>query len=204
MGGVEDSGLPAGVARALRAAERVGFSLVRGAGPGPSCCLPAAGRVLAVLAAGRPGGRFAELGTGVGAGAAWLASGMDATATLVTVEADPDRAALATEVLAGDDRITVLAGDAAVLIPPRAPFDLVFLDTRHPRPAALIDLLAPGGVLVVDDVTPVAALPADSPFRTGDPKRALFADRRLVATEIVLPDLANSVLVGVRRPSTSG
>jgi len=199
---VGDGELPPGVVRAAREARRVGFALARGAGPGPSCCLPATGRVLAVLAAARPGGRFAELGTGVGAGAAWLASGMDATATLVTVEADPERAATAAEVLAGDDRITVLVGDAAELVPPRAPFDLIFLDAGHPAPAALIPLLAPGGALVVDDVTPLAALPVDSPFRAHDPKRALFADPRLVSAEIVLPDLANSLLVGVRRSST--
>src|SRR3954471_19988626 len=107
MIGEDDRDQPAAVIRALRAAERVGFAVRRGAGPGPSCCLPAAGRVLAMLAAQHPGGRLAELGTGVGVGAAWLAWGMDPTATLVTVEADPQRAAVAAEVLGGDDRITV-------------------------------------------------------------------------------------------------
>jgi hypothetical protein len=48
-------------------------------------------------------------------------------------------------------------------------------------------------------VTPVLALPAGSPFREHDPKRAQWAaDGRLVWTEVVLPDLANSLLVGTR------
>jgi hypothetical protein len=59
MAGDGNGGLPAGVVRAVRAAERVGFALARGAGPGPSCCLPDAGRVLAVLAAARPARRLA-------------------------------------------------------------------------------------------------------------------------------------------------
>jgi predicted O-methyltransferase YrrM len=146
----------------------------------------------------RPGGRFAEVGTGVGAGAAWMSWAMDAMSRLVTVELDADRAAVAADVLRGDDRVEVIEGDAAVELPPRAPFDVVFLDGLHPDPASLIDLLAVGGALVADDVTPLRALPADSPFRGHDPKRDLFADPRLVSTEVVLPDLANSLLVGVR------
>jgi hypothetical protein len=52
---------------------------------------------------------------------------------------------------------------------------------------------------VMDDVTPVRALPADSPLRQSDPKRELFAgEERLTWTEVVLPDLANSLLVGTR------
>jgi predicted O-methyltransferase YrrM len=188
------------VVRAEAAARRHGFALTRDEGPGPSCSSPAAGRVLAVLAAQRPGARIAEIGTGVGMGAAWLSAGMDAASTLVTVEVDAGRAAVAAEVLGGDERITVVAGDARDELPGRAPFDLLFLDGGHPEPAALIDLLAPAGTLVVDDVTPVAALPPDSPFRTRDPKRELFADPRLVSVEVVLPDLANSLLVGVRVP----
>ena len=51
----------------------------------------------------------------------------------------------------------------------------------------------------MDDVTPVAALPPDSPLKNHDPKRNLFAgDRHLLWTEVVLPDLRNSLLVGAR------
>jgi len=48
-------------------------------------------------------------------------------------------------------------------------------------------------------VTPVRALPPDSPWRAGDPKRRMFAgEARLAWTEVVLPDLENSLLVGAR------
>jgi hypothetical protein len=47
---------------------------------------------------------------------------------------------------------------------------------------------------------PWESLPADSPYRTGeDPKREFFfGDPRLVSTEVVLPDLRNTLLVGTR------
>jgi hypothetical protein len=52
----------------------------------------------------------------------------------------------------------------------------------------------------MDDLTPVLALPADSPLRQSDIKRSLLAGQdSLTWTEVVLPDLANSLLVGTRR-----
>jgi predicted O-methyltransferase YrrM len=82
----------------------------------------------------------------------------------------------------------------------RAPFDLLFTDGGGGYDdAALADLLRIGGRLVVDDVTPQKVLPPDSSFLTHDPKRRLFFDdHRLISTEVVLPDLENSLLVGTR------
>jgi hypothetical protein len=51
---------------------------------------------------------------------------------------------------------------------------------------------------VNDDVTPVDLLPPDSPYLTHDPKRDYFDNPRLIAAEVVLPDLRNSLLVGTR------
>jgi hypothetical protein len=48
--------------------------------------------------------------------------------------------------------------------------------------AALVDLIRVGGRIVMDDVTPQRALPADSPFRREDSKRRFFfGDPRLVS-----------------------
>jgi hypothetical protein len=56
-----------------------------------------------------------------------------------------------------------------------------------------------GGRIVFDDVTPVLALPPDSPLRGTDVKRQFFStDSRLISAEVVLPDLQNSLLVGTR------
>ncbi|HYS32990.1 MAG TPA: class I SAM-dependent methyltransferase [Streptosporangiaceae bacterium] len=194
------------VAQANALARHVGFALTKqeagGDGSAPSCCLPGVGRVLAVLASGCHGGRIGEIGTGVGVGSAWMASAMPADCTLVTVEIDRDRAAHATSLLASDGRVRVLTGDAGELIPTCAPYDLLFADGGRPDRAgyaALVDLLLIGGQLVADDVTPLATTPAGSPVLASDVKRNFFfGEPRLVSTEIVLPDLRNSLLIGTR------
>src|SRR5450631_3211752 len=79
------------------AASRVAEAACFGADGGVSSCLPEAGAILAALAASRVGGRIAEIGTAFGVGAAWLLSGMDSSASLVTVEVDDHRATAALE-----------------------------------------------------------------------------------------------------------
>lgn len=168
----------------------------------PTASLPGTGRFLAMLAAGCSAGRIAELGTGTGIGTAWMASAMPGDCTLVTAELDRDRAAVAAEVLAADRRVQVLTGDAMTVLTPLAPFDLIFSDGGMRDAAgfaALVGMLRPGGHIVLDDVTPMALLPADSPLRKTDFKRDVFAaEARLVSAEVVLPDLENSLLVGTR------
>jgi len=197
-------GTPELVARAVAAARRVGFP-VTADDPGRSrgsASLPDTGRFLAVLAAGCTAGRIAECGTGTGIGAAWMASAMPSACTLVTTELDAARAEAAAQVLTEDSQVRVLTGDWRTLLPPLAPYDLIFADSGvrdHHDFGALVGMLAPGGRIVMDDVTPVLALPPDSPFRDRDPKRGLFeSDDRLVWTEVVLPSLRDSLLVGTR------
>lgn len=193
--------LPTLVRQAHEVARRAGFPLTREeAGEGvASASLPGVGRFLAVLAAGCTGGRIGELGTGVGIGTAWMASAMPAGCELITVEVDQQLAAAARELFADDLRMEVITGDGFAVLADRAPFDLLFADGGAPDRAALVDLLRIGGRLVNDDVTPQRTLPSSSPLRTDDPKRQFFFnDSRLVSTEVVLPDLQNSLLVGTR------
>lgn len=192
------------VARARAGARAAGFALSREeAGPGrASACLPGVGRFLAVLAAGCVGGRIGELGTGAGVGAAWLASAMPDDCGLVTAEIDEGLAEVARGLLAADRRVEVVTGDAWRALSERGPFDLLFADggVRDGRAfGTLVGLLRLGGRIVMDDVTPVRALAADSPLRGRDVKREFFeGEPRLVWTEVVLPDLENSLLVGTR------
>ncbi len=204
------------VLRAQQLALQAGFPLTRqqarqpGTGlPQPSACLPGVGRFLAVLAAGcaggigsgTGGGVIGELGTGVGIGAAWMASAMPAGCRLITAEIDEARAAAARQLFAADHRVEVIRGDATTALAEHGPFDLVFADCGirdGDAFADVIDLLRLGGRVVMDDVTPQAALAADSPYLADDAKRGFFANPRLISAEVVLPDLANSLLVGTR------
>jgi predicted O-methyltransferase YrrM len=111
--------------------------------------IPEVQRLLAILSAGR---RVAEIGTAFGEGAAAIA---ETAASLVTVERDEERAALAADRLAGFANVELLVGDWRELLPPRAPFDLVFLDGgRAKTEVASLELVRPGGLLVMDDLTP--------------------------------------------------
>jgi predicted O-methyltransferase YrrM len=194
--------LPDQVLRAQRLAEAVGFPLTREqAGPGQaSACLPGVGRFLATLAAGCGGGLIAELGTGVGIGTAWLSGAMPADCRLVTAEIDERLAATARELFTADRRVDVVTGDALAVVRDRGPFDLIFADCGVRDDAqfdALVDRLAIGGRIVMDDLTPAAATSAAAAV-SDDAKRRFFASARLVSTEVVLPDLRNSLLVGTR------
>ncbi|WP_371578766.1 O-methyltransferase [Streptomyces sp. NBC_01314] len=129
----------------------------------PTPALPE-GSLLATLAATRPGGRILELGTGVGEGTAWLLGGMNATATLVTVELDDSVQAVARKRFGGDERITFVTGDGGRWLDEfdGVPFDLVFADTwpgKFTHLDAALNLVAPGGAYVVDDLTPVPGRP---------------------------------------------
>jgi predicted O-methyltransferase YrrM len=148
--------------------------------------------VLRVLAAGRD---VAEMGTAYGETAAVVA---ETARSVVTVERDPERAAIARERLAGFDNVELLEGDVYDELRDRGPFGLVFVDggLRPVDPArweAILALVEPGGILFKDDMTP--GRPVE-----GDEVREFFLrDPRLVATEIlVTPEMAAIVAVKLR------
>ena len=123
-----------------------------------------------------------EIGAGCGVGAAWILSTLAPAVPFVTVELDKARAAAVAELLAEDEQARVLHGDWREVLPPEAPFDLLFADgggqATKTNPA-LLDLLAPGGTLVLDDLTPGREGP--------DPVRELWLGHpRLAAIELQL------------------
>jgi len=154
--------------------------------------IPEVQRLVATLVASKPGGRIAEIGTSYGDGARAIVAALPAGATFVTVELDPDRAAQAREALAGT-QAEVLEGDWREHLPQRAPFDAVFADGGVGYDE-VVDLLAPGGIVVKDDLTPGRPIEGDAT------REALLLDPRLEATEIlVTPQMA--CIVAVRRSS---
>jgi predicted O-methyltransferase YrrM len=153
---------------------------------GGGSSIPAVQALLRVLAAGRD---VAELGTAFGDGAAALA---ETARSVVTVELDPARAALARDRLSGFDNVEALQGDCYDLLRGRGPFGLVFADGGAYDWEFIVALLEPGGILVKDDLTPGRQV-------DGDPVREfLLRDRRLAAAEI-LTTPASAAIVAVRR-----
>jgi predicted O-methyltransferase YrrM len=154
---------------------------------GGGSSLPEVRRLLAVLASGR---RCAEVGTAFGEGAAAIAS---TASSLVTVERDPERAAIARTRLRTVRNVELLVGEWRDELPQRGPFEFVFFDGgRLDEAPDAVDLVAPGGLLLKDDLTPGRPI-------AGDPVRELlFEHPELVAAE-VLTTPSTSAIVAVRR-----
>ena len=165
MTGVDDSptGRPPALAGILAEAADRDFVL---------SCEARTGSLLATLAAAKPGGRLLELGTGVGAGTAWLLVGADAAARLTTVELDPAVQAVAAEHLGTDPRVTFVIADADEWLSTYdgEPFDLAFVDCvpgKFHRMDEVVALLRPGGFYVGDDLLPQQGWPAEHHDRVG-------------------------------------
>jgi predicted O-methyltransferase YrrM len=153
-------------------------------------------RLLAALVASKPGGRIAEIGTAFGDGALAITAALASDASFVTVEPDPERFADAQTALAGT-RAELINARWQEVLSARGPFDFVFLDGGGrdeivESVPALIDLLAPGGMLVKDDLTPGITI-EDDPLR-----RALLQEPRLQAAEFVVSE-AMAVIIATRR-----
>lgn len=178
-----ETDVPPRVAAAQDRARTAGFSV---------SCAPGVGCLLAVLAAHLPAGsQVLELGTGAGVGTAWLVSGLlpRTDVTVTTVERDARTAALAAradwpgfvELRVGDalDALDAGAGGGG--------FGLIFADAPGGKWDGLdrtIAALRPGGLLLVDDMTPAPDWPAEQHTRQAGVRRTLLTSPLLTSAEL--------------------
>ena len=166
----------------------------------------AGGRVLAALAASRR--RIVEVGTAFGYSTLWMALSQPPGGTIVTLDPDRSRTDQARDWWrqAGipDAQVTVInrpALEAFAATPPEpalaGPFDLLFIDAlKHEYRAyleALRPRLAPGALIVADNVLWSGAVPDPASTRTGAAElrtfnAAVLADPGLVATILPVGD----------------
>jgi predicted O-methyltransferase YrrM len=167
---------------------------------------PEVGGLLRVLATAIGAARILEVGTAIGYSGIWLAGALPPGGMLMTMELNPERAAVARrnfERAGLADRTSIMIGDASLLIAKVAgPFDLIFQDTAKalygPMLDRLITLLRPGGLLVTDNVLwggEVVPGHVQAPSRNADDTRAiaeynerLVSDERLRTTVLPLRD----------------
>ena len=182
--------LPPIVSRAFDVSRRAGYV---------SFCRNETGRLLATLAATR-GGTMAEFGTGCGVGTAWLRSGVRGDADILTAELDPKLAEAAAEIFREDDHVEVLQADWS-LLHERGPYSLVFLDSGEPeavRVDAVVDLLEPGGIVVLDDFTPCEMWPPITYGRVDTLREELLTDELFTDVHLMIaPDASD--LIAPRR-----
>jgi predicted O-methyltransferase YrrM len=145
---------------------------------GGATAIPEVQALLRALAAGRA---VAEMGAAYGETAALLA---ETARSVVTVERDPERVAVARERLAGLANVELLEGDVYEQLRGRGPFGLVFVDggLRPVDPSrwdSILALVEPGGLLVKDDLTP------GRPVEGDEVREFLLRDPRLASAEIL-------------------
>jgi predicted O-methyltransferase YrrM len=191
MGHLAELNPPAVVAALLREAESLGFRL---------SCEPAAGALLRVLAASKPGGNLLELGTGVGVGTAWLLARMSPDARLLTVDNDSPVQEVARRHLGSDPRLAFYDGDAGKLLGKltAGSFDLIFADAWPGKFSHLdeaLRLLRRGGLYVVDDMLP---RPGWSEEHVASVERLLGELRRRDELVVAGMEWASGIVVATR------
>jgi len=156
--------------------------------------IPEVQRLVAALVASKASGKIAEIGTAFGEGAKAIIAALPRDATFVSVERDTERYTHASDVLAGT-RAELLNARWEEVLPQRGPFDLIFFDggSRGETLRLAIDLLAPGGILVKDDLTPGIATDGD------EVREILLRDHRLISVEIFTTP-TTAAIIATRRP----
>jgi caffeoyl-CoA O-methyltransferase len=158
---------------------------------------PEEGKFLQFLVMASGARKALEIGTLGGYSGTWIARGLPPDGTLITLEVDAARAAVAEDhfQLADlSDRVEVRVGDAHQLLSDltgEAPFDFMFIDAdKLGYPAYLKHaqkLLSPGGILAAHNVFRHGAI-ADAPFQDSSTRavhefiETLARDPRWLAT----------------------
>lgn len=186
------SELPPLVAAAHQRAADAGFTLA---------CESGVGRLLAALAAAvPPHGRILEMGTGVGVGTAWIVHGLGGRSDVevVSVEIDP-----ATAGVAQRERwpswVSLRVGNILDGLAGLGVFDLIFADAQGGKWEGLertIAAVRPGGILLVDDMTPHTWIDDAHRRHTARVRETLLAHAELVAAELAE---ASGMILAARR-----
>lgn len=173
------------------------------------------GRMLAVLAANRR--RIVEVGTAIGYSTLWMALALPTNGSIVTIDPDRARTDRAREFwrAAGlpDDRISVVSAPALEAFagrmkPLAGPFDMVFIDALKDEylayVTALMDRLAPGALVVADNVLWSGRTSGSRPSRPGDDTEALreFCARMSAdpAFETTILPIGDGLLLATLKP----
>jgi predicted O-methyltransferase YrrM len=159
------------------------------------------GVILRVLAASKPGGALLELGTGTGISTVWILDGMDADATLVTVESEEKYVAIARRHLGKDPRVTFRVEDGGAFLNDLRDrqFDLIFADTwpgKFEHLEKALSLVRPGGLYIVDDLLPQANWPNGHAARVAALISRLEHDPRLILSKL---SWSSGLIVAARR-----
>ena len=176
---------PSLVEQAMTLADRLGFE---------NSCLDEVGEFLHVLVGHLQTGKIAEFGTGCGVSTAWMASATELD--IYTVDNDASKSTGIKDLFSDVAHVHPIIGDWEQILA-NGPFQFVFVDAK---PAKLdgvdriVDMTDRGGLIVLDDLTPVEFWPEDwkgRPDRIRDvwlhhPKLAAVEMRTSMKASVIL------------------
>ena len=122
--------------------------------------------------------------------------GVRGDTAIISAELDPTLAEAAAEIFVDDEQVDVFAADWST-VRDHGPFSLLFLDTREPKDSGedtIIDLVEPGGIVVLDDFTPCESWPPVFAGRVDALREQWLTDERFTTAEVMVASDA-SVLI---------
>ncbi|WP_082921935.1 O-methyltransferase [Lewinella sp. 4G2] len=157
------------------------------------------GQLLRTLVASKPGGNILELGTGMGLSLAWMVDGLRGGASILSLDNDTQLVDIVSaEIQNPDVTILTVDGDAWIQQYDGPKFDLIFADTWPGKYRFLeetIDLLAPGGLYVADDMNEQANWPEGHAEKAAKLIETLIDHPKLDCTYL---DWSTGVILGTR------
>ncbi|MDT7830492.1 class I SAM-dependent methyltransferase [Pricia sp. S334] len=159
------------------------------------------GTLLKTLIASKPGGRFLELGTGIGLSLSWMVDGMDGESRLITVDNDKELIGIAKAHFGDDSRLEIRCQDGSQWIKEYDgdAFDLIFADAWPGKYSEIDDILGlvkRGGFYVIDDMCVQPNWPEGHDKKAGDLIACLEQRNDFILTKL---DWSTGLVIAVRR-----
>ncbi|MGE7689955.1 O-methyltransferase [Lysinibacillus sp. NPDC097214] len=159
-------------------------------------CSDEAGRLLSVLVGQITHGKILEVGTGYGVGSAWILSTIAPNVQFYSVDHAKEKIEAAAQTIC-HEQAEFIVGDWKEAIA-KGPFQFIFADAAAAKTiegVELLDALAVGGMLVMDDFTPEEHFPEEWRGKPDEVREFWLNHTKLRATEIYLTSTSSAILV---------
>jgi len=158
-------------------------------------CSDEAGRLLSVLVGQIMHGSILEVGTGYGVGSAWILSTIAPNVKFVSVDHEKEKIDATAQVIR-HQQAEFLVGDWKEAIA-KGPFQFIFADAAAAKTiecVQLLEALAVGGMLLMDDFTPEEHFPEEWRGKPDKVRDFWLNHKELRATEIYLTATSSAIL----------
>jgi predicted O-methyltransferase YrrM len=157
-------------------------------------CSDQTGHLLQILASQIPSGVIGEIGSGCSVASAWLANAISPATSFFIVESNPAAAATAGALFAPMLNVRVIHSKWREFLT-YWQFSMFYASpasAREREPELFLEALRPGGMIILDGLTPLRKLPAEK--TTGTIRDFWLNDERLISSEIMVSENESIIL----------